>query len=288
MLCNIYELAAILIDYICGKRTGLMKEEELKNVNEEPSKKSGRDTFRERFGQRFPNVSADDEEAYYGALNGEFDRIDASDKAQRELGDALAKDPRSAGFLMVLKNGGNPMEYLIEMYGEDFRDALNDEVKAKEFADAFAKNVESRAKAEELKAQAKANMDAMLEALDSAQADGSFSDDDAMKAFEYLYADGGLLDRILINDIKKDDWMMLLKASKYDDMMKENEAKVEEARAEGEVAGRNANIDIQKKKQTKAKAIPGNVPSNGSVKTTPKKDKYLSFLEEKGKSVWDS
>lgn len=264
-----------------------MKKEELNQATEEAPVKSGRDTFRERFGQRFPDVNAEDEEAYYGALNGEFDRMEASDKAQRELGEVLARDPRSSGFLMVLKNGGNPMEYLIEQYGDDFREALNDEVKAKEFAAAFAKNVENRAKAEELKAQANANMEAMVEALDAAQADGSFADEDAMKAFEYLYADGGLLDRILVNDIKKEDWMMLMKAAKYDDMVKENEVAVANAREEGEVAGRNANIDIQKKKQTKAKSIPGNVPSNGSVKTAPKKDKYLSFLEEKGRSVWD-
>lgn len=267
--------------------TRLMKKEELNQATEEAPVKSGRDTFRERFGQRFPDVNAEDEEAYYGALNGEFDRMEESDKAQRELGEVLARDPRSSGFLMVLKNGGNPMEYLIEQYGDDFREALNDEVKAKEFAAAFAKNVESRAKAEELKAQANANMEAMVEALDAAQADGSFADEDAMKAFEYLYADGGLLDRILVNDIKKEDWMMLMKAAKYDDMVKENEVAVANAREEGEVAGRNANIDIQKKKQTKAKSIPGNVPSNGSVKTAPKKDKYLSFLEEKGRSVWD-
>lgn len=264
-----------------------MNEEELKMTTEETPVKSGRDSFRERFGKRFPDVNADDEEAYYGTLNGEFDRMEASDKAQKELGEVLARDPRSAGFLMVLKNGGNPMEYLIEQYGDDFRDALNDEVKAKEFAEAFAKNVESRAKAEELKSQANANLEAMVEALDAAQADGSFADEDAMKAFEYLYADGGLLDRILVNDIKKEDWTMLMKAAKYDDMMKENEVKVAQAKEEGEVAGRNANIDIQKRKQTQAKSIPGNVPSNGSVKTAPKKDKYLSFLEEKGKSVWD-
>ena len=264
-----------------------MNKEELKNVAEEPVKISGKDTFHERFGKRFPDINAEDEEAYYGALNGEFDRMEASDKAQRELGEALARDPRSAGFLMVLKNGGNPMEYLIEQYGDDFRDALNDEEKAKEFAAAFAKNVEDRAKANELKAQAEANLQAMTDALDAAQSDGSFKDEDAMKAFEYLYADGGLLDRILVNDIKKEDWMMLMKAAKYDDMLKENDVKVAEAYEEGEVAGRNANIDIQKKKRTKAKSIPGNVPSNGSVKAPNNKDKYLSFLEEKGRSVWD-
>ena len=56
-----------------------MNEEELKNVAEEPVKISGKDTFHERFGKRFPDVNAEDEEAYYGALIGEFDRMDASD-----------------------------------------------------------------------------------------------------------------------------------------------------------------------------------------------------------------
>ena len=264
-----------------------MDKEELKNNPEEVAVKNGRDTFRERFGKRFPDVNAEDEESYYGALNGEFDRIEKSDAAQRELGDILAKDPRSAGFLMVLKNGGNPVEYLIEQYGDDFRDALNDEEKAKEFAAAFAKNVEKRAESEKLRAQADANMQSMLDALDSAQADGSFADDDAVNAFEYLYADGGLLDRILVNDIKKEDWLMLMKAAKYDDMVKENELKVAEAKEEGEIAGRNANIDIQKKKKDQVKAMPSNVPSNGSVKPAPKKDKFLAMLDEKTKSVWD-
>ena len=179
------------------------------------------------------------------------------------------------------------MEYLIEQYGDDFRDALNDEEKSKELAAAFAKHAEKRAKSDELRAQADANMQAMVDALDAAQADGSFADEDAAKAFEYLYADGGLLDRILVNDIKKEDWMMLMKAAKYDDMIAENEAKVAEAREEGEIAGRNANIDIQKKKKSQVQAMPSNVPSNGSVKPAPKKDDFLSMLDQKTKSVWD-
>lgn len=264
-----------------------MNKEELKNVAEEPVKASGKDTFRERFGKRFPEVNAEDEEAYYGALNGEFDRMEASDKAQRELGDALARDPRSAGFLMVLKNGGNPMEYLIENYGEDFREALNDEEKAKEFASAFAKNIEKRAESEKLRAQAASNMQVMIDALDAAQKDGSFSDDDAAKAFDYLYGDGGLLDRILVNDVKKEDWMMLMKAENYDRMKAEGEEAAKTAHEEGIVEGRNANIDIQKKKQAQAKKMPGNIPSAASTRPAKKKDDFLAMLDEKTKSVWD-
>ena len=143
----------------------------------------------ERFAERYPDVTADDEEAFYGRLGDEWDRMDRSDAAQRELGELLANDPRSAGFLMVMRKGGNPMEYLIEQYGDDFREALNDETKAKEFSAAFSKYAEKQAKNKELQAQAEANMQRMLDDLDAAKAEGSFTDDDAAKAYAYLYGD---------------------------------------------------------------------------------------------------
>lgn len=269
-----------------------MNKEEQKNVIENeldnnPAPKTRKDSFNERFGKKYPDVSMEDEDAYYGALTDEFDRIEKSDEQQRILGEMLGRDPRSAGLLMVMKNGGNPMEYLIESYGEDFREALNDEEKAKDFAAAFAKNIEKRAESEKLRAQAQANIQTMLDALDAAQADGSFSDDEAAKAFDYLYGDGGLLDRILVNDIKKEDWMMLMKAENYDRMKAEGEEAAKTAREEGLVEGRNANIDIQKKKQTQAKKMPGSIPSSSSVRPAKKKDDFLAMLDEKTKSVWD-
>lgn len=264
-----------------------MNEEE-KKVEEAAAEpvKSRKDTFNERFGKRFPDVDAADEEAYYGALNDEFDRVEKNDNAQRELGEVLAGDPRSAGFLMALKNGENPMTYMIEMYGEDFKAALEDEAKAKELADAFAKYADKQAESERLRAESEKNMQGMMDALDEAQKDGSFSDDDAAKAFEYLYGDGGLLDRILVSDVRKEDWMMLMKAENYDRMKAEGEEAAKTAHEEGVVEGRNANIDIQKKKQTQAKKMPGNVPSAGSARPAAKKNDYLDFLDSRNKSVW--
>ena len=193
-----------------------MAENDIAQVAENQPEKTRREAFMERFGQRWPDVDAADEEAFYGRLSDELDRIDRSDAAQKELGELLASDPRSAGFLMVMRKGGNPIEYLIEQYGDDFREALNDEAKAKEFSEAFSKYAEKQAKDKELQAQAESNMQRMLDDLDAAKAEGSFTDEDAAKAYSYLYGDGGLLDRIITNDISKDDWMMLMKAANYD------------------------------------------------------------------------
>ena len=109
----------------------------------------------------------------------------------------------------------------------------------------------------------------------------------AAKAFDYLYGDGGLLDRILVNDVKKEDWMMLMKAENYDRMKAEGEEAAKTAHEEGVVEGRNANIDIQKKKQAQAKKMPGNIPSAASTRPAKKKDDFLAMLDEKTKSVWD-
>lgn len=245
----------------------------------------------ERFSKRYPDLPADDEDAFYGALGDEWDRMDRSDEAQRELGELLANDPRSAGFLTVMRKGGNPMEYLIEQYGDDFREALNDETKAKEFAEAFSKYAEKQAKNKELQAQAEANMQKMLDDLDAAKAEGQFTDEDAGKAYSYLYGDGGLLDRIITNDIHKDDWMMLMKAADYDLMRQEADARVAEARQAGEVAGRNANIELNRRKRAKAARMPGDISQSGRGGGNGRQeDPLLSRLDKivgRRKSVWD-
>lgn len=256
--------------------------EEIENMqNAETEKPKGKkELFMERFAQNYPDIPAEDEEEFYGKINAEFDRFDRADKAQRELGELLSKDPRSAGFLMVMRKGGNPIEYLIEQYGDEFREALNDEEKAKELAEAFTKHTERQARNAELQTKAEANMQTMLDELDAAQNEGNFTDEDATKAYEYLYADGGLLDRIITNEIHKDDWMMLMKAAKYDKM-------IEEARNEGEIAGRNANIDIEKRKRSKSKNMPGSIPSSGGDTGNAPKDGLLAMLDSRPKSVWE-
>ncbi len=258
---------------------------------ETQKEKSKRDAFMERFGQRYPDVSVDDEDAFYGRLSDEFDRIDRSDTAQKELGELLANDPRSAGFLMVMRKGGNPMEYLIEQYGDDFREALNDEEKAKEFASAFSKYAEKQAKNKELQAQAEQNMEKMLADLDVAKEEGKFTDEDADKAYTYLYGEGGLLDRLITNDITKDDWMMLMKAANYDAMQTDANARVAEARQEGEVAGRNANINTQKHKRTRTADLPSDLSQSGGVESGRRNgDPLLERLDKivgRSRSVWE-
>jgi hypothetical protein len=265
-------------------------EEEVKDQtieNQNPTSK--KDAFMQRFSEKYPDLKPDDEESLYGKISEDYDRFDKSDQAQKQLGDLLASDPRSAEFLMIMRKGGNPVEFLIEQYGDDFREALNDEGKAKELADAFSKYTEKQTQNRELQSKAEGNMQKMINDLDAAQKEGNFTDEDATSAYEYLYGDGGLLDRIITNEITKEDWLMLMKASKYDNMMKENEAKIAEAKTEGEIAGRNANIDDKKKKRTKVEGMPTTLASaGGSTNEGKPKNATLAALDKiQKKSVWD-
>lgn len=258
--------------------------------NETQPIKSKKDAFMERMKGRYPDMDFSDEENLYGKLSDEYDEFDKSNEEKRSLAELFFKDPRSANFLMVMRKGGNPMEFLIEQYGDDFREALDDPEKAKELSQAFAKYAEKQAKNKELQDAAEANMQNMLLELDAAQTEGKFTDEDARKAYEYLYADGGLLDRIITNEIHKDDWMMLMKAANYDAMQADAEKRVNEAREEGEIAGRNEQIDMNKKKRTKVESMPSNLTANGGTEKTEKpKDKFLETLDgiTRRKSIWE-
>jgi hypothetical protein len=244
---------------------------------------SKKDSFLSRYREKYPDLPADDEESFYGSLSEDFDRFDRSEAAQRELGDLLAGDPRSAGFLMVMRKGGNPLEFLIEQYGDDFREALNDEEKAKELSSAFSKYLEKQTKDRELQQQADENMSSMVEAIERVQQEGGYTDEEIADAYQYLYGEGGLLDRIITNGVTADDWLMLLKASRY-------EKAVEEARAEGEIAGRNQNIQLNRHKVTQAARMPSDLSSQSSktVRAKPQNE-ALDMLDQitGKKSVFD-
>jgi hypothetical protein len=244
---------------------------------------SKKDLFLSKYREKYPDLPEDDDEAFYGSLSEDFDRFDRSEAAQRELGELLASDPRSAGFLMVMRKGGNPLEFLIEQYGDDFREALDDEGKAKELSAAFSKYMEKQTKDRELQRQADENLSAMVEAIGRVQQEGGYTDEEVTDAYRYLYGEGGLLDRIITNGVTADDWLMLLKASRF-------EKAVEEARSEGQVAGRNENIQLNRRKTEKAAGMPSDLSSQsgGKIPAKPKNETLERLDKITGrKSVFD-
>lgn len=136
------------------------------NKPQEPVK-SRRDTFRENFASRHPDVNMDDEEAYYAALDDEYNLRDEELRRNREnnekLNNMFLENPNAAYFMNDLLDGKKQMGVaLMEQFGELFKDAVNDPSpeNVKAFADALDAHAKQIKKNDELQAQFEQNIDA--------------------------------------------------------------------------------------------------------------------------------
>lgn len=112
--------------------------------NERKEERSRRDKFREGFASRHPDIDMDDEEAYYGALDDEYNAQREElerDRADNErLNGLFMENPDVAYFMNDLIDGKERLGVsLMRHFGEAFKDAVDDptEENVKAFADAL-------------------------------------------------------------------------------------------------------------------------------------------------------
>ena len=199
--------------------------------------KSKRDIAMERMRTKYPDRSFDDDEAFFGQINDDYDdydkRIAESQSREEAFSNMFTSNPKSARLMMVWKNGNDPVAALIRIYGkDDILAAIEDperladiEQANKDFADKVAKN-------DEYDAQYEKNLPASLQAIEAWAAENGVSDDDIDKAATAL---SKLCGDFILGIIAPESIEMMLKAQNYD-------ADIEQAQMEGEVAGRNAKI----------------------------------------------
>lgn len=143
-------------------------------------------------------------------------------------------NPKSARLMMEWKDGKDPVTSLIRIYGkEEILAAIEDPARLEAIEEANKEFAEKLAKSDEYEAQYEKNFPESCKAVDDwAEANG-ISEDAVNKA-------GAMLAEISANFIcgkfTPEIFDMLIKAQGYD-------ADVEQARLEGEVAGRNAKIE---------------------------------------------
>ena len=129
------------------KRAFMAEDTKNKGGNIEEQRKSRRDTFRENFATRHPDVNMDDEEAYYAALDDEMNSRDEELNHYRtdneKLNNMFLENPNAAYFMNDLLDGKKQMGVaLMEHFGDLFKDAVNDPTaeNIKAFADAKGHN----------------------------------------------------------------------------------------------------------------------------------------------------
>lgn len=242
---------------------------------------SKKQSFLERQRQRFPDMNLEDEEALFAKINEDYDsydaRLKANDEENARIADLFNRDSRSTAFLLDWRDGKDPVIALIEKFGDDFREALDNPEMLEKFAEANKKHNEKLLLSEKLNKESEENLDASLDALDEAQKESEVDDEVAKSAFELYNA---VINDGIINKVSKETWGLFIKAVCYDQA-------VADAAHEGEVRGRNSTIDMQKKKLYD-KTMPPSIGGQGTAPDTEKRSYgALDRYAENSEDVWE-
>lgn len=226
-------------------------------VQSTPERPNKREELLALMREDYPDSDFADDADFYDTLYNERGRYKTTEEQAAKLREAFVKDPRIAGLLNFAKDGGNPIIYLIEHYGDEFRDALDDPDKAEEIAEAHKKYQETVAKNKEIEELSAANLHTSAANLDALQSEHNLTDEEVLDIFQT--ASGYALDATT-NLYTKEFLAAIMRAKNYD-------KDVEAASMEGEVRGRNERIaeQLRKKKPT---GVPPTLSGDSSGKAT--------------------
>lgn len=215
-----------------------MDENEKKAQEQQPAvpQMSNRDKLLSRYKEKYPDKSYDDDEALYGQVGEDYDAYDNEIKGYKADNDKLTSmfnaDPRAGTFLSKWADGGDPTMMLVEQFGDEFREALDDPSKQDQLAEANKKFLERVAKEKELEEQYQANLQESLDNLKAYQDEHGMSDEEVDEGMEKYMA---IVGDAVVGKFSPENLALILGGMSHDQ-------DVEAAAHEGEVKGRNANI----------------------------------------------
>lgn len=188
----------------------------------------------------------------YDARNAEYEEGRAQ---SQKMVDLFNRDPRSSRYLLALASGeGNPIDYLLDIYGPDILDALQSEEGRAKIVDSNNKWLEKKASEESTMQARMDNYEKSINELASFASEKGLSDEQAIAIFEKVNQIG--FDAIE-GVYSKESYEMAYNAMNY-------ASDVENARKEGERDGRNERIEEKLKKVTKPADMPPTVGGQGA------------------------
>lgn len=245
--------------------------EDIKNQ----SVKSKKDLTMERMKTRYPEENFEDEAVFYGKINDDFDAFDSELEGyktrEKTFSDMFTSDPRSATFLMSWKNGGDPVVELVRQFGSDgLKEMIDDPEKLEEIAQANREYLDKVAESKAFEEEYKQNLAASLEAISEVEGDDAEIDE----AITWLFKVGREASKGIVNP---EDLKLAIKAITFD-------RATADAAYEGEVKGRNANIEEKLVQRAKGD---GTVGLSGSPKQARKMPSMGALDRAGGKSIWE-
>ena len=237
---------------------------------------NNRERYTERLKKKYPDRIFDDDEALFEQINNDYDEYDAEldeyKKNEKALSDMFVSNPKSATFFTRWSKGDDPVEVLIKLYGDDFRDALDDPEKLERITEANKEFAEKVAKEKEYEDAYNKNIEETKKNIDIVKSQEGLSDEDIDKAMEFLI---GVMTDGILGKFSVETITLAIKAINHDD-------DVAMADREGEVRGRNEKIVERIKKSEQGDGIT-NLSGAGAPIPMEKKKKSIFDLAREAK-----
>ena len=238
---------------------------------------SSRDRLRDRYAKKYPDRDFTSEEsanALDDEVIAELESYDAEIQGYRDndkkMKDLFNSDPRSGRFLVNwASGGGNPIGYLLDIFGPELKEALESEEGRAKIVDSTNKYLERKAQEEAGESERMANYEQSINDLAAFAQEKGISDEQAIAIFEKVNQIGF---DVIDGKYSRESFEMAYNAMNYT-------TDVETARKEGEVAGKNQKIEEKLAKVEKPIDMPPTVGGQGAgvPETTPKKKRTNMF-----------
>lgn len=234
-----------------------------------PAQPTHRDRYRSRYKEMYPEMDMEDEEAFYESANANLDELESYRKHNAELIEAFNNNKAFASMLMAAKNGEDPYEWMAANLGADISELISDPEYSKKISEAVRKFNEGQATGEASRKEYEANVQNTLAELQKIQEETGWDSEKCYNLASRVY---DIIDQGSKGIITAETFHMVMNGMNYD-------ADVKNARSEGEVAGRNAKISEQLKKETKPEGIPPTLGTSKGQSAQPQRKKR-SFWED--------
>lgn len=243
------------------------------NQQQEPVKEpTQRERYTSRRREAYPDISEDDEDAYYGQANADLDELEGYRKSNKELADVFDKTPTLAGMLLAAKEGENPFVYLAEQAGPDLdiRELINDPDFGTKIAQALDKYQENQLKGQQAQAEIKANYQASFAALKEIQQERGMSDEECLQLVDDFFEN--VIGNASKGIVSKETWEAYLKARNYD-------ADIATAREQASAQALNSRIQ-NPKKNFDEQELPPTLSTGGAGAGEPEGKKKSRFFDD--------
>lgn len=234
---------------------------------------SARDKAYERLRGKHSELDFDDEEQLWGAINSDYSSYEESasraEEVDRSMAERFENDPHFAQFFLDAIAGKSPVVALIERYGDDFRNYLDDPDKIEELAEANKTYLSRISKEKELEEQYNSNIEASLQIADELQRQGEYTDEQIDEAFTIILDNA---QSAILGAVSKEMLEQTLKGLSYDQ-------DVAEAEQLGEVKAKNTKHKERLKKASELDELPPIIDGRDSGAQEKKSNPTLDALD---------